>query len=99
MWLAPVQVKILPVSDKYCDYAKEVEGILKAKKIRVEVDYRDEKLGYKIREAQLDKVPYMIILGEKEKSSRTISVRSRDGEKHDLGEMSVEDAFARCFDK
>ena len=91
VWLAPVQVKILPVSDKYVSYAEEVEALLKEKGIRVELDIRDEKLGYKIREAQLDKVPYMIILGEKEQSNQTVSVRSRDGEKQDLGEIQAED--------
>lgn len=101
VWLAPVQVKILPVSDKYVSYAKEVEAWLKEKGIRVELDIRDEKLGYKIREAQLDKVPYMIILGEKEQSSQTVSVRSRDGEKdrQDLGEMLVEEFVKLLSDK
>jgi len=101
VWLAPVQVKILPVSDKYVSYAKEVEAWLKEKGIRVELDIRDEKLGYKIREAQLDKVPYMIILGEKEQNSRKISVRSRDGErdKQDLGEMPVEEFVKLLSDK
>lgn len=94
VWLSPVQVKILPVSDKYCDYAKEVEANLRAKGIRVEMDFRDEKLGYKIREAQLDKVPYMVILGEKELRKGTISVRSRDAEKQDLGEMKIEDFYS-----
>ncbi|MBQ8038592.1 MAG: threonine--tRNA ligase, partial [Lachnospiraceae bacterium] len=91
----------LPISDKYVDYAKEVEALLKEKGIRVEVDMRGEKLGYKIREAQLDKVPYMIILGEKEQNSRKISVRSRDGErdKQDLGEMSVEEFVKLLSDK
>ena len=101
VWLAPVQVKILPVSDKYVSYTKEVEALLKDKGIRVELDIRDEKLGYKIREAQLDKVPYMIILGEKEQSSQTVSVRSRDGEKdrQDLGEMLVEEFVKLLSDK
>ena len=89
-WLAPVQAKILPVSDKYCAYAGKVAAALREAGIRVEVDERDEKLGYKIREAQLDKVPYMLILGEKEENKQTISVRSRDGEKQELGEMSIE---------
>jgi len=89
-WLAPVQAKILPVSDKYCAYAGKVASALREAGIRVEVDERDEKLGYKIREAQLDKVPYMLILGEKEENKQTISVRSRDGEKQDLGEMPIE---------
>jgi threonyl-tRNA synthetase len=91
-WLSPVQVKILPVSDKYLDYAKAVEASLNRMGIRPEVDSRDEKLGYRIREARLDKVPYIIILGEKEQANGSVSVRMRDAEidKQELGEMSVE---------
>lgn len=93
VWLSPVQVKILPVSDKYADYAKEIAQELRKDKIRVEVDDRDEKLGYKIREARMDKVPYMIIVGEKEKNNKSISVRQRDGEpdKQEMGEMQLEE--------
>lgn len=93
VWLAPVQVKILPVSDKYLRYANEVAEKLKKYWIRVETDERDEKLGYKIREARLDKVPYMIIVGEKEEAGKTVSVRQRDTEKNkqDMGEMLLED--------
>lgn len=91
-WLAPVQIKILPVSDKYLAYGKEVMEQLKARGFCVELDQRDEKLGYKIREAQLDKVPYMVILGEQEQKGKTISVRQRDEkrEKQDMGQMTVE---------
>lgn len=91
-WIAPVQVKVLPVSDKYNDYAKKVEGFLEGNGIRVEVDVRSEKLGYKIREARMDKVPYMIIVGENEKNNMSVSVRQRDTEldKQDMGEMSLE---------
>lgn len=91
-WLAPVQVKLLPVSDKYFNYGKQVMQQLKEKGIRVEMDMRSEKLGYKIREARMDKVPFMIILGEKEQANGTVSVRMRDAEedKQDLGEMKVE---------
>ena len=67
-WLAPIQAKVLPVSDKFADYAKQVAEVLKASGVRVEVDDRDEKLGYKIRQAQLQKVPYMLILGEKSRT-------------------------------
>lgn len=100
VWLSPVQVKILPVSDKYVDYAKEIAQDLREDKIRVEVDDRDEKLGYKIREARMDKVPYMIIVGEKEKNNKSISVRQRDGEpdKQEMGEMQLEE-FAKKFNK
>lgn len=98
VWLSPVQVKILPVSDKYVDYAKEIAQDLREDKIRVEVDDRDEKLGYKIREARMDKVPYMIIVGEKEKNNKSISVRQRDGEpdKQEMGEMQLEE-FAKML--
>ena len=78
VWLSPVQVKVLSVSEKYNDYAKEVAKFLKAEKIRVELDERNEKLGFKIREARMDKVPYMLIVGEKEKSNQTVSVRARN---------------------
>ena len=91
-WIAPVQVKVLPVSDRYIDYAKEIERALEENDIRVEVDARSEKLGYKIREARMDKVPYMIIIGENEKNNISVSVRQRDAEpdKQDMGEMSLE---------
>lgn len=92
VWLSPVQVKLLPVSEKYSDYAGELALALRQEKIRVEVDDRDEKLGYKIREARMDKVPYMIIIGEKEKHNKTISVRQRDAEpdKQEMGEMQLD---------
>lgn len=76
-WLAPVQVKVLPISEKYQDYAQKIAKQLKSSGIRVEADYRAEKIGFKIREAQMDKVPYMLVLGEKEQTDNTISVRSR----------------------
>lgn len=88
VWLAPVQLKILPISEKFSDYSKEVMMKFKEKGIRCEMDERDEKIGYKIREAQLEKVPYMIILGEKEAQSGMLSVRSR--EQGDIGIMSIE---------
>lgn len=96
VWLSPVQVKLLPVSEKYSDYAREIALDLRQERIRVEVDDRDEKLGYKIREARMDKVPYMIIIGEKEKSNKTISVRQRDAEpnKQEMWEMQL-DRFVR----
>lgn len=91
-WIAPVQIKVLSVSDKYNEYAREIEGTLKENDIRVEVDDRSEKLGYKIRQARLEKVPYMIIVGENEKNNMSVSVRQRDAEfdKQDMGEMSLE---------
>ncbi len=84
-WLAPVQAKVLPISDKFQDYADQVTEALKAAGIRAELDKRSEKIGYKIREAQQQKLPYMIIVGAKEAESGTISVRNRAGEeRHDV---------------
>lgn len=77
LWLAPVQAKLLPVSENYVDYAYRVKKSLEEAGIRVEIDARNEKLGYKIREAQLEKVPYMLVLGENEKNSDSVSVRKR----------------------
>ena len=93
VWLSPVQVKILPVSDKSMDYAKQVEAELKAAGVRVETDTRNEKIGYKIREAQLEKLPYMLIIGDKEKEEGTVSVRMR--EKGDIGAMPLSEFAAR----
>ncbi|RED51950.1 threonine--tRNA ligase [Cohnella lupini] len=97
LWLAPVQAKLLPVSDNYLAYALEVKRVLEETGIRVEVDMRNEKLGYKIREAQLEKVPYMLVLGENEKSSNTVSVRQR-GE-GDLGAMPVQEIASRIAEQ
>ena len=83
VWLAPVQVKVIPVSEKSMDYAQGVYDQLRAAGIRTELDHKDEKVGYKIRQAQLEKVPYMLVLGEKEAAEGKITVRSRD--KGDLG--------------
>ncbi|MFE4713507.1 MULTISPECIES: threonine--tRNA ligase [unclassified Paenibacillus] len=77
VWISPVQVQILPVSDRYSEYASQVRKVLEAAGIRTEVDYRSEKLGYKIREAQMAKVPYMIVLGESEQAGQSISLRKR----------------------
>lgn len=92
VWIAPVQVKILPVSDKYNDYAKRVADFLNENNIRVELDCRSEKLGYKIRQARMDKVPYMVIVGDNEQKNASVSVRQRDAEidKQELGEMKLE---------
>lgn len=88
-WIAPVQVKVLPISDKFNDFALDVKNTLETKGIRVELDDRAEKIGYKIREAQLEKVPYMFIVGEKEKESNTVSVRERAN--GDLGSMNIDE--------
>ncbi len=100
VWLSPVQVKLLPVSDRYLSYADKILETLQSAGIRVEVDTRDEKLGYKIREAQLDKVPYIIIIGEKEQTNNTISVRQRDADaaKQDMGEMNPDELIALIRD-
>ena len=92
LWLAPVQVKVLPVSEKSHDYAVSVYEKLKEAGIRTELDKRDEKIGYKIREAQIKKIPYMLILGENESASGLISVRSRD--KGDLGSAELDKFIA-----
>lgn len=88
LWLMPEQVRILPISDKYINEAKELESELKIKGIRAKTDSRSEKTGYKIRAAQLEKIPYMIILGEKEINSGNLSIRSRKA--GDIGSMSKE---------
>ena len=88
-WLAPVQVRILPIADSHKEYAEELKEKLEEYDIRVELDEREEKIGYKIREAQLQKIPYMLIIGDKEIEANAVGVRSRkDG---DIGAMSVED--------
>ena len=96
VWLAPVQVKVIPVSEKSMDYATGVYEKLKAAGIRTELDHKDEKVGYKIRQAQLEKVPYMLVLGEKEAAEGAITVRSRD--KGDLGAAQL-DAFIEDIKK
>ena len=100
LWLSPVQVRVLPVSDKFMDYGREVADALKAKHIRVELDERNEKLGYKIREARKDRIPYMLIVGAKEEEQKMVSVRKRDAEekKQDLGSMTLSD-FCAALEK
>lgn len=96
-WLSPLQVKVLPISDKHLEYANEVKKALEEKDVRVEVDERAEKIGYKIREAQLQKVPYMLIVGDKEEASGEVGVRNRkDG---DLGAMKLEDFVSKIDSK
>lgn len=86
-WLAPLQVKILPISDKHLEYANKVKEMLEEKNVRVEVDDRAEKIGYKIREAQLQKVPYMLVVGDKEEAQNKVGVRDR--KQGDLGAIDV----------
>ena len=89
-WLAPVQVKVLPITDRAAEYSKKLSLLLEAEGIRTEVDYRNEKIGYKIRSAQMEKVPYMLVIGDKEVETHTVAVRTREGK--DLGAMEM-DAF------
>ena len=92
VWLAPVQVKFLPISDKHLAYAKELRKKFKKMGIRVEVDESNEKIGYKIRKAQMEKVPYMAVIGDKEMESNTLSIRDRS--KGDIGTQPVDDFIA-----
>lgn len=87
LWLSPVQVKILPISDKYAGYAREIKSLLQKEGLRCEADERAEKIGYKIRSARLERIPYLLIVGKKEMAAGNVSVLKRDGD--DLGNMSV----------
>jgi threonyl-tRNA synthetase len=89
VWLAPVQVKVIPISEKQADKAQEIKEKLVAAKIRVEADLRNQKLGYKIRQAQMEKIPYMLVIGEKEIENNVVAVRTREG--GDMGTMSLDD--------
>ena len=93
VWLNPVQVKVLPITDRALEYADQIAKQLDAAGFRVEVDSRNEKIGKKIREATLEKIPYMLVVGDRDMENQTVSVRLRTGE--DLGAMSVADFAAR----
>ncbi len=95
LWMMPEQVRVLPISERLLDKAGEVTAQLKAAGIRAELDTRSEKMGYKIREAQVDKIPYMLVVGDKEAESGTVSVRHRKA--GDLGSMPLEDFIARVL--
>jgi threonyl-tRNA synthetase len=97
LWLAPVQAIVLPISDRHLDYAGVVRDQLKAAGLRVDLDDRQEKIGYKIREAQLQKVPYMLVVGDRESAERTVSVRTRTG--GDQGASPVGDFLAKAKDE
>ena len=97
LWLSPVQVKVLPISERHHDYAEQVRAKLEAAGLRVESDLRSEKIGYKIREAQLQKIPYMLVVGDKECDNQTVSVRCR--KEGDMGAMSVADFAAMACEK
>ena len=95
LWLSPVQVKILPVTDRAHEYAKVLNQQLLEQDIRSEVDTRSEKLGYKIREAQMQKIPYMLVVGDRDMENGTVSVRTRKGD--DLGAMTPAEFTAKCL--
>ena len=94
LWMMPTQVRVLPITDRAHDYAESVVAQLKAGGIRVEGDFRSEKLGYKIREAQKEKIPYMLVVGDKEAENGTVAVRTRSG--GDEGVMALADFIAQC---
>lgn len=96
LWLAPVQVKVLPIADRHFEYASQLEEKLSAAGLRVETDYRNEKIGFKIREARLQKLPYMLIVGDSEVENGTVSVRKR-GEDGDLGTMTADEFLSRAL--
>ena len=93
VWLSPVQAMIMPITDRVNDYATELKEKLSAAGVRVETDLRNEKIGYKIREAQMQKLPYMLVVGDKEKEAGTVAVRTRGGV--DLGTMPVDEFVAK----
>ncbi len=92
-WLAPEQARVMTVSDKFVDYARKVEAELRGRGFRVHGDYRPEKIGFKVREAQLEKVPYMLVIGDKEQTTGAVAVRARA--EGDLGAMPVSEFSAR----
>ena len=93
LWLAPVQVVLIPIADRHTDYARKLFEDMRAKDVRVQLDDRSERMNLKIREAQLNKIPYMLVIGDKEIEKGTVSVRSRSGE--DLGSLSYADFMSR----
>jgi len=97
LWLAPVQAIVLPIADRHAQYAAEVRSALAAAGLRVELDERHEKIGYKIREAQLQQVPYMLVVGDREAAGRTVSVRTRRG--GDQGSSPVAGFLAKAADE
>ena len=94
LWMMPTQVRVLPITDRAHDYAQEIVDRLRDAGIRAKSDYRSEKLGYKIREAQMQKIPYMLVVGDRDMENQTVSVRTRAGV--DLGAMSVDDFRTKC---
>lgn len=97
IWLSPVQTIILPITDDQADYAREIAQKLKKAGVRAEVDYRNEKIGYKIREAQMQKIPYMLVVGKKEVESQTVSVRDR--KEGDVGIKTIDEILAQIVEE
>jgi threonyl-tRNA synthetase len=95
LWLTPTQVAVLPITDVVLDYAQEIVNELKASGVRVELDDRNEKIGYKIRDCETRKVPYMLVVGEKEKNDRLVSVRQH--KKGDQGTMKFEEFLTKIL--
>ena len=97
LWICPEQVRIMSLTDRTIDYAEEIAASLRQAGVRANTDIRSEKIGYKIREAQMEKIPYMIIVGDKEKEEKTLSVRHRkDG---DIGSFSLKDFTAKVVEE
>ena len=97
VWLSPVQATVMPITDRANEYAEEVKTKLAAAGVRVETDLRNEKIGYKIREAQMQKLPYMLVVGDKEREAGTVAVRTRGGV--DLGAMPVDEFIAKITEQ
>ena len=96
-WLSPVQVKVMPITDRTADYARQVCEKLCALGVRAETDLRNEKIGYKIREAQMQKIPYMLVVGDREAEAGKVAVRTRKGE--DLGAMDFDEFSAKILEE
>lgn len=92
-WLSPVQARVIPITERHHDYARQVHDTLKARGIRVELDERSEKVGYKIREGQLAKIPYLLVVGDREQENQAVAVRDRS--KGDLGAMPISEFTQR----
>ena len=91
LWLAPIQVIVMDIADRHAEYATEITKILENQSVRVKIDLRNEKIGFKIREHSMQRIPYLVIIGDKELEEKTITVRTQKGE--DLGSLSI-DKFA-----
>jgi threonyl-tRNA synthetase len=97
LWLSPVQAKIIPISESHVNYANEVKSQMQAAGIRVEVDYRSEKMGLKIREAETQKIPYMFVIGDKEMENQSLALRKR--KEGNIGVMSVQEIIERFINE